>query len=110
MSKRFVNKFVLNCVPENFKWYERDGLRTYIDQLKYSEFSSDPDKYLKEADIVNFDMIHERCGRHKRSMTDKHYQTIVSVDVKNMPQKERKKALSACVRSDRKELFVEICT
>lgn len=86
MSKRFVINYVPNYVSENLKWYERRGLLTYIDQLKFSGFSSDRDKYLKEAEIVNFGMIYTMCGRHKQSMTDKHYQTVVSDDVKKMPQ------------------------
>ena len=31
-------------------------------------------------------MIYTRCGGHKQSMTDKHYQTVASDDVKKMPQ------------------------
>ena len=91
MSKRAVNKFVPNYFPEDLKWFERDGLLTYVDQIKYSEFSSDPDKYLKQAEVVNFDMIHARCRGDKQYLTDKYYQTVVSDDVKNMPQKDKKK-------------------
>ena len=40
-------------------------------------------------------------------MTDKHYQTVASDDVKKMPQNQKKKDASACVRTDRKQLFVE---
>ena len=45
-------------------------------------------------------MIHARCGKA-------YFETVVSIDVENMPEKEKKKAVSACVRSDRKDLFVE---
>ena len=72
MSKRAVNKFVQNYVPENLKWSERSGLLTYINQLKYSEFSLDLDK---EAEVVNFDMIHAKCRGDKQSLTDKDYQS-----------------------------------
>ena len=106
MSKRAVNKFFRNYVPENLIWFERNGLLTYIDQLKYSEIFSDPDKHLTVAEVVNFDMIHARCSGDKESLTDKHYQTVVSDDVKNIPQKDKKETVSACVRSDRKDLFV----
>ena len=94
--KQAVNKFVPNYVPENLKWFERNGLLTYTDQLKYSEFSSDPDKDLKEAEIVNFDVINARCRGDKQSLTDKHYQTVVSDDVKNMPQNDKKGRFSMC--------------
>lgn len=97
MPERFANKYVPNCVPENLKLHKRDGFLTCIDQLKYSKFPSDPDKYLKQAEIVTFDMIYARRGRYKQSVTDKHYQTVVSNDFKNMPQKEKKKDVSASV-------------
>ena len=93
MSKRAVNKFVQNYVPENLKSSERNGLLTYIDQLKYSEFSLDLDK---EAGVVNFDMIHAKCRDDKQSLTDKDYQTVVSDGVKNMPQKGKKDRFCMC--------------
>ena len=73
MSKRFVNKYVPDYAPDSLKWFERDGLLTYTDQLKYSEFISNPDQYLKESEVANFDMIHARCRGDKHSMFDKHY-------------------------------------
>ena len=107
MSKRPVNKYVPEYVPSNLKWFERDELLTYIDELKYSKFSRDPDKYLKEVEVLNFDMIHARCRDDKQSVTDKQYQTVASNDLKNMSQKGKKKDVSACIRSNRKDLFVE---
>ena len=56
----------------------------------------DPDIYLKEAQVINFDMIHSRCWGDEESMSDNHYQTAFSSDFKKMPQKDRKKAFSAC--------------
>ena len=103
-SQRSVNKYIPNYAPQDFKWYER---HSYIDQLKYSEFSNGPDKYLKEAKIINFDIIQVQCRRDKQNFTDKHYQTVVSSDEKDKSQKERKMALSACIRSKRKNLFLE---
>ena len=48
-NERAVNKYVPDYISPDLKWYERDGLLTYIDQLKHSEFSKDPDSYLKNA-------------------------------------------------------------
>ena len=48
-EKVFVNIYIPEVVPEEFPWYERDGLMTYIDQLKYKRFMSDLDKYLEKA-------------------------------------------------------------
>ena len=33
-GKTFANKYIPKYVPEDLPWYERDGLLTYIDQLK----------------------------------------------------------------------------
>ena len=53
-------------------------------------------------------MIHNRCRGDPRTFSNKHYQTVVSSDVKNMSKKERKKSLSACFRSEKKkDIFVE---
>ena len=45
-------------MPEDLPWYERDGLLTYFDQLKYKEFICDPDAAVKNTEVINFDMIH----------------------------------------------------
>lgn len=47
-EKILVNIYVPDYVPKDLKWYERDWLLTYIDQLKYERFISDPDNYLKK--------------------------------------------------------------
>ena len=43
MSKIFANSYVSEYVSENLPWYELDGLKTYLEQLKWKEFISDPD-------------------------------------------------------------------
>ena len=105
--QRAVNKYVPDYVSPDLKWYERDGFLTYIDQLKYSEFSKNPDGSVKNAKVVNFEIIHVQCRGDGRKFDDKYYQTVSESSVKNMPQKEMKKALGACLRSERKDLFVE---
>ena len=99
-EKIFVNKYIPEYVPLDLKWYERDGLMTYINQLNYEQFSEDPGGYLKKAELVNFDVIH---NQHRGTPT----QNFCTSDVKKMPQKERKKAVGACLRSERKDLHVE---
>ena len=37
-QKILVNKYTPTCEEPNLPWYERDGLLTYIDQLKCKEF------------------------------------------------------------------------
>ena len=44
-DKILVAKYILEVVPNDLKLYERDGLLTYTDQLKYECLTQDPDKY-----------------------------------------------------------------
>ena len=41
-GKIFANKYIPKYIPEYLPWHKRDGLLTYIDQLKYKDFISDP--------------------------------------------------------------------
>ena len=106
-GKIFANNYIPKYVPEDLPWYERDGLLTYIDQLKYKEFISDPDAAVKNTKVINFDMIHAQCWGTPRTHSDNFYQTVREKDVKKMLQKDKKKAVAACIRSDRKDIFVE---
>lgn len=81
---------------------------TYIDQIKYKEFISDPDGAIKNTKIINFEMIHAQCRGTLCTHSDEFYHTIRKKDVAKMPQKDRKKAVSACIRSERKGIFVEV--
>lgn len=77
-----------------------------INQSKYKSVTSNPDAYLEKAEVINFDMIYARCGQPQQ-YSDKHYQTIRGSDAFEMSQKEKKKAVSACLCSECKNLFVE---
>lgn len=85
----------------------RDGLLTYIVQLKIFYFSSNPDDYLKKVHAVSFDIIHKQCRGDTQQFIDKHYQTVSVDDLKKMPQRERKKTVGSCVSSERKDLYVK---
>ena len=106
-DKILVTKYITEVVPNDLKSYERDGPLTYIDQLIYERFTQDPGKYLGKAEVVNFQMIHNRCRGDKSTFYDKYYQTVFQSDVQKMSQKERKKAVSACLRCHRKDIIVE---
>ena len=70
---------------------------TYIDQLKYKEFISDPDAAIKNAKIINFKMIHVQCRGMPRAHSDEFYQTVREKSVAKIPQKDKKKAVAACL-------------
>lgn len=72
-DKIFVYKYVPEYVPQGLKWYERNGLMVYIDQLNCQRFSEDPDGYLKKSDVVNFDIINSQIRGTARQNYDKHY-------------------------------------
>ena len=57
--------------------------------------------------MINFDMIHARCGRSPQQYSNRHCQTVHTSDVRRMSQKERKKAVGACLRSERKDIFAD---
>ena len=44
-----VNNYVPEFVPEDFKWYERDGLLTWYNQRKCENFLRDIDKHFEEG-------------------------------------------------------------
>ena len=94
-------------VPEDLPWYERDGLMTYIEQARYKDFISDPDTAIKNTKIINFEMIHAQCRGTPRTHSDEFYQTVREKNVSKMPQKDRKKTVAACLRSERKDIFIE---
>ena len=50
---------------------------TYVDQLKYVEFSSGPDVYLDKALVINFDMIYKSIKDAER-FSDRQYFTVYS--------------------------------
>ena len=52
-------------------------------------------------------MIHAQCRGTPRTHSDKFYQAVREKNVSNMPQKDRKKTVAACLRSERKDVFVE---
>lgn len=56
MPKNFTNNYIPEYVFDNLQWYQRDGLMTYIDKLKYNNFIRD--EHFKITKVVNFDMIY----------------------------------------------------
>ena len=56
-----ANSYVPPYVSPDLKWYERDGLMTYVDRPKYERFEKDRESYLQNAKITDFDIIHHEC-------------------------------------------------
>ena len=55
---RYIHKYV----SPNLKWFERAGLMTYINQLKYQNFRENKEGWLRNHKVVNFYIIHNQCS------------------------------------------------
>ena len=104
------NNYIPEYIPRNLKWYERDGLLTYIDKLKCNpdKHSEDPDKRFKETKIINFETIHKQARSEK--ISDKFFfknQTITKKRTRLYPKKEQNKFLSSAFRTNRKDIYFQ---
>ena len=102
-----MNSYIPQYVALDLKWYERDGLITYIDRLKYERFEQNRDSYLNNVKITNFDIIHHECRGDPLQNSYKHYNTVNQKNFDRMPSFDRRKATAACFRSKRKDLYVQ---
>ena len=91
----------------NLKWWERDGLTTYIDSLKYEEFKIDEEKWLRNHKVMNFDLIHVECTGSELSMSEKEYKTVWENDFTNYPEKVKKDTTSNIRRVEKDDLYLE---
>ena len=106
-DKILVAKYILEVVPNDLKLYERDGLLTYIDQLKYECFTQDPDKYQKKLKLSTSNRFRIGAGEIREHFPKNIVRPVFQSDVQKISQKERKKVVSAYLRSDRKYIFIE---
>ena len=57
--------------------------------------------------IINFEIIHAQCRGQPRASSDKYFQTVTQEDVKKCLKRIKKKLIRTCLRSPRKDIFVE---
>ena len=103
----FKNRYIPAFVKDNLKWYERDGLITYINQLEYKKFEENRDSYLEKIYITNFNLIHSNCRNEPLENEIRYYKTVNTKDLKQMPLADKDAALAACFRSERKDIYIE---
>ena len=101
------NSYIPPFIKKDLKWYERDGLLTYIDRLNYERFEEDRDNYLKNVNVVNFDIINCKLHSTPLEKSIQSYKTIYKSDLKQMPADDKDAALAACFRSWKKDLYIE---
>ena len=58
MNKKVDNVFLLKFIPNNLKWYGRDGLNTRHKQGKCQDFLEDLDSHFENLGIVYFGLIY----------------------------------------------------
>ena len=96
-SKIYTNKYIPDYVPDNLKWYEKDGLDTWYKKNKCNEFLEDTDRYFHNAQIINFDII-----RNQKCLPDnklKQYKTVDYNAIKSYPSLEQTKIISSIFRN-----------
>ena len=82
-SKIYTNKYIPDYVPDNLKWYEKDGLDTWYKKNKCNEFLEDTDRYFHNAQIINFDIIrNQKCLPGNKL---KQYKTVDYNAIKSYP-------------------------
>ena len=101
----YTNTCIPEYVPDNLKWYERDGLDTWYKKNKCDDFLEDTDRYFHTAQIINFDIIGNQKQLPKNKL--KQYQTVNYDTIKKYPSVERARITSSIFRSiDRSDLHV----
>ena len=89
MYKKKMNvatKYVPGFVPNDVKWYEKDGLLTWYDQMKYERFLQDVNNHFANIKIVNFEIINKWIkGEEVSEWTLRNYQTVQKAEVFGYP-------------------------
>ena len=98
------NKFIPKYVPNNLKWYERDGLETWHLQNKCNDFINNTDEHFKQMRITNFDIFKNNVCTEKL----KQYQTLDHHKIIQYPPQLREQICSSIFRnSNRKEKHIK---
>ena len=92
---KFDNKFIPKYVPNDLKWYERDGLDTWYLQNKCADFINNTDEHFKQMKITNFDMIRNDVSKDKI----KQYQTLDHQEIMHYPLQLRDQICSTIFRN-----------
>ena len=79
-------KYVPGFVSNDVKWYERDGLLTWYDQMKYERFLQDVNNHFANIKIVNFEIINKWIkGEEVPEWTLRNYHTVQKAEVFGYP-------------------------
>ena len=102
MSFNCVNNYVPKYIPKDLPWYERNGLITYIGQVKCEEFL----RGFKTVRIINFNITQrEVAGAKVPEELLQHYKTVQNEWVKKYPKKDQEKFLGGAFDTERPDIF-----
>ena len=97
------NVFIPKYVPQNLKWYEKDGLETWYRQIKCKEFLNNTNLHFAKGKITNFDIVKNQVSDNKL----KQYQLIDHEEIKNYPLEFQDQIRSSIFRSaDHKDMNI----
>ena len=101
----YTNTYIPEYVPDNLKWYERDGLNTWYKKNQCNEFLEDTDRYFCTAQIINVDIIRNQKQLPTNKL--KQYQTVNYDTIKKYLLSEQARITSSIFRNiDRSDLHV----
>ena len=80
---------------------------THSDYLKYQQCVSNPDSYFDRTNVVNFDIINNRCSGDCLIKPIKEHQTICKNDFVNFPERDKDKIVSVALRKNRDGLWIK---
>ena len=101
---KFDNKFIPKHVPDDLKWYERDGLDTWHLQNKCGDFINNTDEHFKQMKITNSVMIRNDVSKDKI----KQYQTLDHQEIMRYPPQLLDQICSSIFRNaNRKDMHIK---
>ena len=87
-----------NYVPKYTPPEERDFL-SYLDDLKYKRYIMDPDTYLKNVKIINFDIIRNQILTEPMHKPIETYHPVHEVDLTKYTPNAKEKFVSSGMRN-----------
>ena len=95
--------FIPKYVPQNLKWYEKDGLETWYRQIKREESLNNTNLHFAKWKITNFDILKNQVSDNQL----KRYQLIDHEEIKNYSLEFQDQIRSSIFRSaDRKDMNI----
>ena len=103
MTREVGTKFISKFIPNDLKWYEKDGLDTWYLQNKCNEFINNTNTYFTNFKITNFDLIKNDVSKENI----KQYHTFDHDDIKQLLPQLQEQLCSSIFRSaNRKDMHI----